>query len=170
MSGTPSIAGSRGGSAWARRTTVCSVSPASRMDKRRRREGDPLLSPMPRRNFGGEIRASPQHTAVPTGYSSGKGTQGGFNHTKPARSPPQCCRIPITCLGPSGAWEKERALKFIIQKKKKIITIWKNFSGSNLILQRFVWGNFSQPVSRGLIPAGRDFRARCSPRASVRCG
>lgn len=53
------------------------LSPASRMDKRRRREGDPLLPPMPRRYFGGEIRASPQHSAVPAGYGSGRGRREG---------------------------------------------------------------------------------------------
>lgn len=38
-----------------------------------------------------------------------------------------------------------------------------------MIFQRFSWGNCSWPISWGLVPAGRDFGARCSPWDSARC-
>lgn len=94
---------------------VRSVSPASRMDKRRRREGDPLLPPTPCQHFGGEIRASPQHTAVPAGYGSGKGRRGGLTAQNLPGALPGAAGLP----SPSGAWEQERELKIYRLKTNK---------------------------------------------------
>jgi len=138
--------------------TVRSVSPASRMDQQRWREGDPLLPPMPRRRRAGMMEARSEHPPSTRRTARGRGDGEGSNRTKPAGSPPRHHGAPIARPRPSGAREQERELKNHHQNQNKSSFLWQQFDISRVFTGK------SSPAH----PAGRDLGARCSPPASGR--